>query len=177
MPPVPPPPAYNLFAVKVLIVDSNRFMRQIIRQVLHAINIRKIQEAADSGEAFKILKTFDADIVTVDYQVSPLDGIEFAKMVRTAEDSPNPFVPIIMVTAYSEKAIVCQSRDAGIDEFLAKPISAQSLYARIVAIIDRRRPFVRCKSYFGPDRHRRDDSEYQGTRRREGDKDGEWVAV
>jgi DNA-binding response OmpR family regulator len=177
MPAVPPPPAYNLFAVKVLIVDSNRFMRQIIRQVLHALNIRRIQEAADSGEAFKILKTFDADIVTVDYNVTPLNGIEFAKMVRTAKDSPNPYVPIIMVTAYAEQAVVCQSRDAGIDEFLTKPISAQSLYARIVAVIDRRRPFIRCKSYFGPDRHRRDDSEYQGPRKREGDKDDGWTVV
>lgn len=172
-----PPKAYDLMNVKVLVVDSNRFMRHILRQVLHALNIRHVREADDSAEAFKILKTFDADLVTVDFNVAPITGVEFAKMVRTAKDSPNPYVPIIMVTAYSEQAVVCQARDAGIDEFLTKPISAQSLYARIVSVIDRRRAFVKCKSYFGPDRHRRDDSEYQGLRRREGDKDEEWTAI
>ncbi len=86
--------------------------------------------------------------------MKPLDGIDFVKLVRTARDSPNPYVPIIMLSGYTEYRRVVEARDAGVNEFLAKPISAKALYQRFAAIIDNPRPFIRTESYFGPDRRR-----------------------
>lgn len=59
-----------------------------------------------------------------------------------------------MLTGYTEHQQVVEARDAGVNEFLAKPISAKPLYQRLAAIIDNPRSFVRTKSYFGPDRRR-----------------------
>jgi len=76
--------------------------------------------------------------------------------VRTDPESPDQFVPIIMLSGHTEKARVMQARDAGITEFMAKPIAARALYARMVAVIEHPRTFVKTASYFGPDRRRQD---------------------
>jgi DNA-binding response OmpR family regulator len=59
-----------------------------------------------------------------------------------------------MLTGYTEYRRVAEALDAGINEFLAKPISPRDLYLRIASIIDHPRPFVRARGYFGPDRRR-----------------------
>ena len=95
-----------------------------------------------------------------------MDGLEFVRLLRTATNSPNPFVPVIMLTAHTETKRVMEARDAGITEFLAKPISAQQLGSRIRAVIEHPRPFVRAESYIGPDRRRRQDPDFEGPDRR-----------
>ena len=59
-----------------------------------------------------------------------------------------------MLTGHSEKKRVTAARDAGVTEFLAKPISAKALYQRIVNVVANPRPFIKTKTYFGPDRRR-----------------------
>jgi len=75
-----------------------------------------------------------------------------------------------MVTGHTEKSRVMAARDAGVTEFLAKPISAKALYQRIVNVVANPRPFIKTKSYFGPDRRRNSSSSYVGMERRKGGK-------
>ncbi len=105
----------------------------------------------------------------VDFQMSPIDGVEFTRLVRNAADSPNPFLPIIMLTGHAAKARVEEARDAGVTEFVVKPVTARAVLDRINAVILRPRPFVRTGEYFGPDRRRRQDPEFKGPWRRKGD--------
>jgi DNA-binding response OmpR family regulator len=101
--------------------------------------------------------------------MAPMNGIDFTKTVRTSGKSPNPFLPIIMITGHTEKHVVESARDAGVTEILAKPITAHNLYARIAEIVERPRAFVRCEGYFGPDRRRKALDTYAGPWRRHGD--------
>jgi two-component system chemotaxis response regulator CheY len=71
-----------------------------------------------------------------------------------------------MITGHTEKNRVTDARDSGITEFLAKPISAKALYQRIVNVVAHPRPFIRTKSYFGPDRRRNTSAGYAGPERR-----------
>ena len=96
------------------------------------------------------MQHFNADVIIVDWQ------LDFVRLVRTAKDSPNPYVSIIMPSGYTEYGRVIEARDAGANEFLAKPISAKALYQRFAAIIDNPRLFIRTKHYFRPDRRRQD---------------------
>jgi len=73
-----------------------------------------------------------------------------------------------MLTGHTERANVREARDAGITEFLAKPISARNIYARILQVVANPRPFVRCKKYVGPCR-RRVDLPFEGPERRASD--------
>jgi len=78
-----------------------------------------------------------------------------------------------MLTGHTEMNRVVEARDAGVHEFLAKPISVKGLYSRIRSIIERPRPFVRAGLYFGPDRRRRDNPAYMGGERRKAVEGGE----
>ncbi len=61
------------------------------------------------------------------------------------------------------------ARDAGVTEFLTKPISPKALYQRIVSVVTNPRPFIKTKTYFGPDRRRHASLNYAGPERRKGD--------
>jgi len=162
---------YNLSRLNFLIVDDNKHMRALVKSILHALGVKNVLEASDGADAFKELRHFPADVIICDWNMSPLDGLDFVRMVRTGSDSPNPFVPIIMLTGHTEMNRVMEARDSGVHEFLAKPISAKKLYSRIRSIIENPRPFVRAGLYFGPDRRRKTNPNYNGQERRKADMD------
>lgn len=153
--------------ISFLIVDDNQFMRSLMKTILHAFETGAVMEAADGADAFKtMVGGFRPDIIITNWNMPTLDGLDFTRLVRTAGDSPNPYVPVIMVSAHSEWGRVAAARDAGVNEFLAKPLSAKALYGRIVNVVTRPRPFVKAKNYFGPDRRRRAEEGYRGPERR-----------
>ena len=157
---------YNLERLNFLVVDDNRHIRSLVRSLLRVLGARHIEEATDGADAYARLGTYAADVIICNWQMSPMDGLEFVRLLRTDTDSPNPFVPVIMLTAHTEAKRVVEARDAGVTEFLGKPISAHQLYSRIRAIIKHPRPFVRAKSYVGPDRRRRQDPDFKEPERR-----------
>lgn len=159
--------------VHVLVVDDNRAMRALVRTLLRAADGFRSWEAGDVPDALEIMKSTPIDLVIADLAMQPIDGIEFTRMVRTARDSPNIYAGIIMMTGHSERAKVNAARNAGVNSFLVKPISAKSLIAHINAVSADSRPFVRTKSYFGPDRRVGPDPKFAGPMRRSADRGGE----
>jgi len=162
---------YNLERLKFLIVDDNSHMRALVRTILHTLGSKNCHEATDGENAIEELRHFSSDIIICDWNMSPLDGLEFVKLIRTGEGGANPFVPIIMLTSHTEMSKVLEARDSGVHEYLAKPISAKSLYSRIKMIIENPRDFVNTETYFGPDR-RRIQIEWPGDERRKDVQDG-----
>jgi two-component system chemotaxis response regulator CheY len=155
--------------LKALIVEDNAHMRALLRALLNSVGIKDIAEASHGGSALQMLRERKSDLVLSDLAMKPMDGLEFTRQVRNSDASPNPFVPIIMITGHTEKYRVEAARDAGVTEFLAKPITAANLFARIAEIVERPRAFVRCEDYFGPDRRRRAVEDYAGPWRRADD--------
>jgi two-component system chemotaxis response regulator CheY len=156
-------------SLKALIVEDNAHMRSLLRALLNSVGIRDVAEAAHGGSGLEVLRQRRSDLVLSDMAMSPMDGLEFTRRVRNDEQSPNPFVPIIMITGHTERHRVEAARDAGVTEFLAKPITAHNLFSRIARIVEQPRAFVRCESYFGPDRRRRQLEDYAGPWRRKED--------
>jgi len=162
---------YDLTELSFLVVDDNTHMLSIIKTLLKGFGIRRIHEATDAADAFEEIRSTHVDVIILDYALDTLDGIEFAQLVRTAKDSPNPYLPIIMLTAHSERHRVEEARDAGITEFLCKPICATDLYKRIIEVVEHPRSFVKVGAYFGPDRRRHSDENYRGPENRVADID------
>jgi DNA-binding response OmpR family regulator len=158
-----------LESISALILDDNAHMRGLLRVILASFGVRRMEEASDGAEAFGIVAGGDIDIAFVDFKLGGIDGLDFCRRIRTSQDSPNIYLPIVMVTAYSERGRVIEAINAGVDEFLVKPIRAVDVANRVNAVIERRRPFVQSGAYFGPDRRRRDDPRYRGPWRRYGD--------
>lgn len=146
--------AYDLSNLHVLLVEDNKYMQLLLQNVLRTFKIRRVQTAPNGAEAFKLMRAIHPDIVICDWQMDEVDGVEFTRLVRTGVDSPNPYVPIIMLTGHSEVRRIFEARDAGITEYLVKPISAEMIYERICRVIERPRQFVKTQTFFGPDRRR-----------------------
>lgn len=142
-------------ACRVLLVEDNADFRRLLKTVLAAIGVTMIAEAGDGTDALEVLKTFEADLVLLDWNMSPMDGLDFVRHIRTATDSPNPYLPIILVTGHTDADLIVKARNAGVNEFLAKPISAKSLLARIFSVLRNTHAFVKSDTYIGPDRRRR----------------------
>jgi two-component system chemotaxis response regulator CheY len=156
--------------LRFLIVDDNVHMRRILRTLLHGFGSREVYEAEDGAAGLEAFTQYAPDIVFVDWAMPIFDGQEMTQMIRQPGANANPFVPIIMLTGHSERKRVTASRDAGVTEFMVKPISAKALYQRIVNVIANPRPFIKTNTYFGPDRRRNVNANYAGPERRKGGK-------
>src|ERR1700744_1128997 len=162
-------PGTGLGALKVLIVEDNQHMRVLLRSLLASAGMHDVQEAADGSAALTVLATRRCDLILCDLAMKPMNGLEFTNEIRRSKKSASPFVPIIMISGYTEKRRVEAARDAGVTEFLAKPVTSQSLFSRIAEIMERPRAFIRSASYFGPDRRRKATENYAGPWRRHDD--------
>lgn len=151
--------------LKVLIVDPNEHMRQMVAQILYSFGCKWTREARDGKEAIQILHSYRADLVITEWVMTPIDGADFLRHLRTADESPAKYVPVIVLSGNSFAASVAEARDSGTTEFLAKPIAATTLRDRIVSILNQPREFIEAEAYIGPDRRRRR-NEYSGDDRR-----------
>lgn len=161
--------------LRFLVIDDNAHMRRILRTLLHSYGGREVYEAEDGASALEMFTHYVPDIVITDWVMPIFDGLELTQMIRQPGANANPYVPIIMLTGHSEKRRVVMARDAGVTEFLAKPISAKGLYQRILNVVANPRPFIKTATYFGPDRRRNGSSSYVGPERRKGSEDVEII--
>lgn len=156
----------GLEKVKILVVDDNNHMIKIVKTILRGFDVKDLFDATSAEEGFEFFRSNPVDLIITDFVMDPVDGCDFVRKVRTSLDSPNTFVPIIMLTAYAEKSRVEMARDSGVTEFCVKPVTPMELYRKVCAVINAPRPFVRTKMYFGPDRRRRS-ADFDGQERRE----------
>jgi len=156
--------------LRILLVDDNHHMRMLLTEILRALGVVHIYEANDGAEGLQMMRDHPIDIIMTDLSMQPLDGIDFVRLLRNSPDSPNQLASVIMVTCHSTFARVNEARDAGVSEFLTKPLTARVVVERLHQAIEHPRPFVRSGDYFGPDRRRRVDPAYDGPRRRESDR-------
>jgi two-component system chemotaxis response regulator CheY len=155
--------------LKILVVDDNHYMRVLLAEILRAIGVVRIFEANDGAEGLQMMRDHPIDLVMTDLSMQPLDGIDFVRLLRNSPDSPNKLAPVIMITGHSTFARVNEARDAGVSEFLTKPLTARGVIERMHEAIEHPRSFVQTGDYFGPDRRRRVDPTYRGPRRRASD--------
>jgi len=136
-----------------LVIDDEKPMRTLIKNALQNYGIRTIIEAASAEEAITTLKHQQVDVIFVDEQMPGMGGAEFTFRARRGKLPINKATPIIMVTSHLEQEHIMLSRNAGVDEFLAKPVSAAALYKRVYNSVMAQRPFVEdADGYRGPER-------------------------
>lgn len=155
--------------LRVLLVDDDRFMLTLVKTILQTLGFRQIIDATNVADAFNAFNQAPADLIITDWEMEPLDGLDFIRMVRQSADSPNQLVPIILLSAHTDARRVVEARDAGVNEVVAKPVSANALDKRISAIFTRPRVFIRTEGYTGPDRRRRNDGPPPGVKGRRAD--------
>lgn len=159
---------YDLSQARILIVEDMQPMLTLTTSLLSMFGFKNIHGAKSVEEGFKLFCQYNHDLVVTDWLMEPYDGLDFIKLIRMDEQSPNRFVPVLLMTGYSDQPRVETARDMGVTEFLMKPYSARDMYARIVQIIEKPRQFVDTGEFFGPDRRRRKDFAFFGKDKRGG---------
>lgn len=155
----------GLERLSILVVEDVSFMSTLMYSALKALDVGIVKTAHHGGEAIDLLKLIkrapakaglmSVDIIISNWQMSPIDGLMLLRWVRRHPESPNRFVPFIMVSAHSDRRHVTAARDMGLTEFLTKPYSVNMLASKLVRVIEKPRQFVQTADYFGPDRRRR----------------------
>lgn len=154
----------DLDRLSVLVVEDSPFIRSLLINSLKILGVGKVSTKEEGGGAIEFLKqvkedpmkagVMEVDVILSNWDMSPVDGMMLLRWVRRHKDSPNRFVPFIMVSAYSEPERVLEAREMGVNEFLTKPFTINAIAQRLTSIIMAPRQFVHTKDYFGPDRRR-----------------------
>ncbi len=118
----------------VLVVDDYKTMVRIIRNLLAQIGFEDIDDASDGEEALKRLETKKYGMIISDWNMEPMNGLELLKNIRASRNE-NAKVPFIMITAESKQSSVQAAKDAGVNNYIVKPFSADTLKTKIGSVL------------------------------------------
>ena len=119
--------------MKILTVDDFSTMRRIIRNMLRQLGYNNIVEAEDGAEALSLLQREKVDFVISDWNMPNLNGLDLLKAIR-ADDNLKP-LPVLLVTAEALKENVVEALKAGVNNYVVKPFTAETLKEKIDPIL------------------------------------------
>jgi two-component system chemotaxis response regulator CheY len=128
-------PEINL-NMKVLVVDDFATMRKIVRNILKQIGFTNIVEADDGANALEIIKSEKVDFVVTDWNMPNMTGLELLKNIRAENNAKD--VPVLMVTAEGLANNVVDAVKAGVDNYIVKPFTAETVQTKIEQIFAKR---------------------------------------
>jgi len=157
--------------LQVLVIDANNFSRGLISEILRSLNVTNITSARSEEMAGNFLLERPIDVILLSWEEGDaIDGLSFVRKLRRHEDDRLRRLPVVLITAGLTRQMVIQGRDAGVDEFLAKPIAPNAMRQRLEMIVETPRPFVDCSVFLGPCRRRKNPADYYGAKRRAGER-------
>ena len=115
--------------IKILVVDDFSTMRRINKNLLRQLGYSNIVEADDGTTALQKLQDEKIDFVVSDWNMPKMTGLELLKSVRADEKLKD--IPFLMVTAESEKDRVIEAVKAGVNNYVVKPFTAETLKEKI----------------------------------------------
>ena len=141
---------YDFSELTVLVVDDYKYMRTLLSEVMSAFGFREVLSASDGQEAAELLRQQAVDVVFIDWNMPNLDGIAFTQGVRNGAYGKDPYLPIVMVSGYTEEGRIVEALNAGVHSYVLKPVTPEALGIRLSQIIEKPPRFIKTDSYFGP---------------------------
>jgi two-component system chemotaxis response regulator CheY len=121
--------------IKILVVDDFSTMRRIIKNLLRDLGYTNTHEADDGMTALPMLQTGTYDFLVTDWNMPGMQGIDLLKAVRA--DPKLVTLPVLMVTAESKRDQIVEAAQAGVNGYIVKPFTAQTLKEKIDKIFER----------------------------------------
>lgn len=122
--------------MKILIVDDQDAILRIIKGLLAELGYNDIRTASNGQKACVILKQEKIEMIISDWNMPQMTGIELLKFIR--QDTPLANIPFIMVTAEAEKDNIVEAIQAGVDQYVVKPFSADDLKKKMDLALKKR---------------------------------------
>jgi two-component system, chemotaxis family, chemotaxis protein CheY len=120
-------------ALKVLVVDDQNSVRQMTRMTLEQIGVRHIHEAENGQEAMDTASLQPLDLIISDFNMPVMDGLSFLRAVRGHPASRR--VPFILLTGRGDRELVVKAAQAGVNNYLVKPFTAEILRQKIEQVV------------------------------------------
>ncbi|MBX9607774.1 MAG: chemotaxis response regulator CheY [Gammaproteobacteria bacterium] len=122
-------------SMKILVVDDFSTMRRIIRNLLRDLGFSNTDEADDGSTALPMLRTGKYDFLITDWNMPIMEGIDLVRAIRADADLRE--LPILMVTAEARREQIVAAAEAGVNGYIVKPFTAQTLEQKIQKIFER----------------------------------------
>jgi two-component system chemotaxis response regulator CheY len=119
--------------LKFLVVDDFSTMRRIVKNFLNDLGYQNIVEADDGNTALPILKAGGIDFLVTDWNMPVMPGLELLKAVRA--DPALAKLPVLLVTAEAKREQIVEAAQAGVNGYVVKPFTAQTLKVKIEKIL------------------------------------------
>jgi two-component system phosphate regulon response regulator PhoB len=120
--------------LRVLIIDANAHIRRLIATLLEALSVKEVSEARTPGAAIPMLIAKAPNLIIVDYAGDATETVLFVHRIRRGE-MVDPRTPILALAGSTHHAVLEQAWEAGIDDVIAKPISALEVIHRSQALM------------------------------------------
>lgn len=117
--------------MKILLVDDSRTIRNIQKNVLQQLGHSDVIEAADGVEALAQISAHHPDMVLIDWNMPNMDGITLVRKIRETDKK----LPLIMCTTEAEKSRVLEAIKAGVNNYVVKPFTSETLSEKINATL------------------------------------------
>ncbi len=117
-------------------VEHNRYQASILRHIFSIGGIREVHHASDAISALETLRACPIDVAVVDDLLPGITALELTSLIRTAPDSPNTALPIIVITGRPTKRYVDEALRTGVNSFVKQPLAAGVLLERIKWTMD-----------------------------------------
>lgn len=121
--------------MKILIVDDFSTMRRIIKNLLRDLGFNNTHEADDGNTALPLLKGGNFDFLITDWNMPGMQGIDLLRAVRA--DPNMSSLPVLLVTAEARRDQIVLAAEAGVNGYIVKPFTAQTLKEKIEKIFER----------------------------------------
>lgn len=119
--------------LNILIVDDSPTMRRIIKNTLERIGYKNSIDASNGKEAIDMLKDNNINFVITDWNMPEMNGLEFVTELRSQSEYEN--LPILMITTRGMKDDVLQAVQAGVNNYIVKPFTPETLEEKINKLI------------------------------------------
>ena len=121
--------------MKILVVDDFSTMRRIVKNLLVELGCSNISEADDGSTAWPILERGGIDFLVTDWNMPEMPGIDLLKAVRANPDTAS--IPVLMVTAEAQREQIMEAAQAGVNGYVVKPFTAETLKEKIDKVFER----------------------------------------
>ncbi|MBE5950666.1 MAG: response regulator [Lachnospiraceae bacterium] len=115
---------------RILIVDDNEMNRKVALGLLEPLNMQ-MDTAEDGKQALEKIREHRYDVIFMDHMMPVMDGIEATKALRAMEEEYFKNVPVIALTANAVVEARAQFTDAGMNDFVSKPIEIKDICAKL----------------------------------------------
>ena len=119
--------------MKILVVDDSSTMRRIIINTLNKIGYSDYAEAANGREGVEKRAAVPIDMIITDWNMPEMSGVDFIRAVRANDQTKH--LPVIMVTTNAAQEDIVQALDAGVNNYVVKPFTPDTIKERIQAAI------------------------------------------